>query len=99
MVETMYQNLKRCMQATQEDTRSVHFLLFPEVKQEYMDPEIERIVSRMRSVIDLGRFIREQKNLPLKTPLRELVVINPDPQFHADVMSLENYIIEVLTTL
>ena len=91
----MYQNLKKCLPETSEDTRSVHFLLFPEVKKSYFNPEIERAVSRMRSVIDLGRYIREQKNLPLKTPLRELIVINPDPQFREDVKSLEGYIIDV----
>lgn len=66
ITETMYQNLKRCLPAAKEDTRSVHFLLYPDVKKEYFDPEIERAVSRMRGVIELGRVIREQKNLALK---------------------------------
>jgi isoleucyl-tRNA synthetase len=91
----MYQNLKKCLPDSVEDTRSVHFLLFPEVKKQYFNPEVERAVSRMRSVIELGRYIREQKNLPLKTPLRELIVINPDPQFRDDVRSLEDYITDV----
>lgn len=91
----MYQNLKQCLPETTEDTRSVHFLLFPEVNKKYFNPEVERAVSRMRSVIDLGRYIREQKNLPLKTPLRELIVINPDVQYRDDIRSLEGYIIDV----
>ncbi|KAJ3276689.1 isoleucine--tRNA ligase [Borealophlyctis nickersoniae] len=96
IVETMYQNLRKCLPPSEEDTRSIHFLPFPDVKEEYFNVDIERAVSRMQTVIDLGRFIRDQKTLPLKTPCRELVIINPDPQYLADVQSLERYIIEEL---
>ena len=48
------------------DTRSVHFLSFPEVKEEYFDAEIERKVQRMQAVIDLGRNVRERNNISLK---------------------------------
>jgi isoleucyl-tRNA synthetase len=48
------------------DTRSVHFLIFPEVKEEYFDEVIERQVKRMQSVIELSRNIREKNNLSLK---------------------------------
>jgi hypothetical protein len=44
----------------------VHFLLFPEVKEEYFDPTIERQVKRMQTVIELTRNIRERNNLSLK---------------------------------
>jgi isoleucyl-tRNA synthetase len=97
MAETMYQNLRTCIpENPNEDTRSVHFLMIPTVKSHYFNPDIERAVGRMQSVIELGRYIREKKGVPLKTPLRELVVINPDPQFQADVRSLESYIKEEL---
>jgi isoleucyl-tRNA synthetase len=44
----------------------VHFLLFPDVKEEYFDPTIERQVKRMQTVIELTRNIRERNNLSLK---------------------------------
>lgn len=44
----------------------MHFLLFPDVKEEYFDPTIERQVKRMQSVIELTRNIRERNNLSLK---------------------------------
>jgi isoleucyl-tRNA synthetase len=94
MSETMYQNLKTVLPETKEDTRSVHFLLFPETKKEYFNADIERSVSRMQTVIELGRFIREQKTISLKTPVRQMIIINPDPQFHADIKSLESYVLE-----
>ncbi|CAG8685847.1 3075_t:CDS:2, partial [Acaulospora colombiana] len=64
--------------------------------EEYFDSEIERSMSRMQAVIELGRFIREKNNIGLKTPLKELVVIHPDLQYHSDVFSLQKYIIEEL---
>lgn len=96
MAETTYQNLRKFVAPTTEDTRSVHFVEFPEVKKEYFNSDVERSVGRMQSVIELGRFIRDQKNISLKTPCRELVIINPDPQFHQDIKSLESYIQEEL---
>jgi isoleucyl-tRNA synthetase len=66
MSETMYQNLSQFIPQTEEDTRSVHFLPFPEVKNAYFNADVERSVSRMQTVIELGRLIRDQKNISLK---------------------------------
>jgi len=64
----MYQSLRKYLPLSNstEDVRSVHFLSFPEVREEYFDLDIERCVSRMQSVIELGRYIREKKNIGLK---------------------------------
>lgn len=43
--------------------------MFPEVKEEYFDVEIERQVKRMQAVIDLTRNIRERHNLSLKVDM------------------------------
>ncbi|KAJ3002043.1 UNVERIFIED_CONTAM: isoleucine--tRNA ligase [Siphonaria sp. JEL0065] len=97
IAESMYQNLKTCIPETPgQDTRSVHFLDFPAVKSQYFNADIERAVSRMQSVIELGRYIREKRGLALKAPLRELIVINSDPVFQQDIRSLESYIKEEL---
>lgn len=98
LVENMYQNLKGFAPKNPNivDDRSIHFLEFPTVREEYFDPEIERAVARMQSVIELGRTVRERKNISLKTPLKELVIIHSDPQYQADVKALESYITEEL---
>ncbi|KAL0074113.1 isoleucyl-tRNA synthetase [Phycomyces blakesleeanus] len=98
LTENMYQTLKKFVPKNKNivDDRSVHFLDFPTVREEYFDPEIERAVGRMQAVIELGRTIREKKNISLKIPLKELVVIHHDPQYHADIKALENYILEEL---
>jgi isoleucyl-tRNA synthetase len=79
-----------------EDSRSVHFLQFPDVKEELFDVEIERRVGRMQRVIELARVSRERRAIGLKTPLKTLVVIHPDPVYLEDIRSLEGYITEEL---
>jgi isoleucyl-tRNA synthetase len=56
------------------DTRSVHFLSFPEVKEEYFDADIERQVQRMQAVIELTRNIRDKHTLSLKVRCQTVVV-------------------------
>lgn len=98
ITETMYQNLKLFFPKgyAAPDDRSVHFLMIPKVKEAYFDADIERAVSRMRNVIELGRYLREKNTLPLKTPLRELVIISSDEKYLEDVRSLQDYIYQEL---
>lgn len=79
-----------------EDSRSVHFLPFPEVREELFDEDVERQFKRMQAVIDLGRISRDRANRGLKIPLKTLVVIHPDQEYLDDIKSLENYIQEEL---
>jgi isoleucyl-tRNA synthetase len=79
-----------------KDTRSVHFLSFPEVREELFDPVIERRVSRMQAVIELGRVSRERRTIGLKTPLKTLIVVHAEKEYLDDVKSLEGYILAEL---
>ncbi|GAA5837845.1 hypothetical protein JCM11251_004675 [Rhodosporidiobolus azoricus] len=75
-----------------QDVRSLHFLPFPHVREAYFDPVIERQVSRLQAVIELGRTVRERMVVPLKTPLAELVVFHPEQEYLDDVKSLLTYV-------
>lgn len=79
-----------------EDPRSVHFLSFPEVREELFDKVVERQLGRMKRVIELGRVSRERRTIGLKQPLKTFIVIHPDESYLADVKSLEDYIKEEL---
>lgn len=79
-----------------EDSRSVHFLSYPELDEKLFDEAIEKAVSRMQVVIELGRNIREKKTISLKTPLKTLVILHSDQQYLNDVETLKKYIIEEL---
>ncbi|XP_003217709.2 isoleucine--tRNA ligase, cytoplasmic [Anolis carolinensis] len=99
ITELMYQNLKTlidpaCVQ--EKNTDSIHYLMLPQVREDLIDKNIESAVSRMQSVIELGRVIRDRKTIPVKYPLKEVVVIHQDPQALEDIRSLEKYILEEL---
>ena len=96
LTESMYQNLRLALPKTNEDNRSVHFLLLPQPKEEYFNDDIQRRVSLMQRVIDLGRVARERRALSLKNPLPEVIVVHKDPKVLEDIASLESYITEEL---
>ncbi|XP_053153865.1 isoleucine--tRNA ligase, cytoplasmic isoform X2 [Hemicordylus capensis] len=99
ITELMYQNLKRlidpvCIQ--EKNTESIHYLMLPQVREDLIDKNIENAVSRMQSVIELGRVIRDRKTIPVKYPLKEVVVIHQDSRALEDIRSFEKYILEEL---
>lgn len=99
LTELMYQNLKTLIDPVSvqdKDTLSIHYLMLPHVREELIDKKTESAVSRMQSVIELGRVIRDRKTIPIKYPLKEIVVIHQDQEALNEVKSLEKYIIEEL---
>lgn len=95
LTESLYQGLRPFIPVqsiSEEDTRSVHFLRFPEVKDQYLDENIERKVKRMQAVIELTRTLRDKHNVPFKTPLRELLIFHPDEHYLEDISPLQRYI-------
>jgi isoleucyl-tRNA synthetase len=65
MAENIYGRLKPFLPESmlKGHTKSVHFLLFPEVKEEFFDEAIQRKVRRMTTVVDLTRYLRDSKAL------------------------------------
>ena len=78
MTENIYQGLKGFIPEDPKagDRRSIHFLPFPEVKEEYFDEEIERKVKRMQAVIELTRNVRERHNLSLKVCIASYYILH-----------------------
>uniref|UniRef100_A0A669BB44 Isoleucine--tRNA ligase, cytoplasmic n=1 Tax=Oreochromis niloticus TaxID=8128 RepID=A0A669BB44_ORENI len=99
ITEMMYQNLRHLIDPAsveEKDNSSIHYLMLPQVRENLIDKRIEGAVSRMQSVIELGRVIRDRKTLPVKYPLKEVVVIHQDPEALKDIESLQKYILEEL---
>ncbi|KAK7282115.1 hypothetical protein RIF29_10664 [Crotalaria pallida] len=91
--ELLYQNMRK---AGNESEESIHYCSFPEEDGKGGD-QIELSVSRMMTIIDLARNIRDRHNKPLKTPLREMVVVHPDVDFLNDIDGkLREYLLEEL---
>ncbi len=94
--ENIYQRLRPHLverpTATAVDDRSVHFCSYPHVRAAYFDTDIERAFARLRAVVEAVRMLREGRNISLKTPLAELVLLSTDASFASDVKSLSAYI-------
>ncbi|XP_027556984.1 isoleucine--tRNA ligase, cytoplasmic [Neopelma chrysocephalum] len=99
ITELMYQNLKTLIDPAsvqEKNTESIHYLMLPQVREDLIDKKIESAVSCLQSVIELGRVIRDRKTIPVKYPLKEVVVIHQDPEALENIRSLEKYVLEEL---
>uniref|UniRef100_A0A8D2QH98 Isoleucine--tRNA ligase, cytoplasmic n=1 Tax=Zonotrichia albicollis TaxID=44394 RepID=A0A8D2QH98_ZONAL len=99
ITELMYQNLKTLIDPAsvqEKNTESIHYLMLPQVREDLIDKKIESAVSCLQSVIELGRVIRDRKTIPVKYPLKEVVVIHQDPEALENIKSLEKYVLEEL---
>uniref|UniRef100_H2Z863 Isoleucine--tRNA ligase, cytoplasmic n=1 Tax=Ciona savignyi TaxID=51511 RepID=H2Z863_CIOSA len=73
------------------------FFIIPHLfRESLISVKIEKAVSRMQSVIELARVIRDRKTMPTKYPLPEVVIIHKDPEYLDDVVSLSRYVTEEL---
>jgi isoleucyl-tRNA synthetase len=93
--EYIYQNLREIDPPETREDR-VHYLSFPEVCQSLKNPQIERSVSRMQEVIELGRYARDHRKLPFKTPLSQVIIYQKDTEYLEDIATLEYYILKEL---
>ncbi|KAF5283434.1 hypothetical protein FQA39_LY04810 [Lamprigera yunnana] len=93
LAEHMYQYLKKL---TNTNADSVHYLMLPAANMKLIDKNIERSVSRMQAVIELGRVLRDKNTLPIKYPLPEVIVVHQDLDYIADIKLLESYILPEL---
>eukprot|EP01026_Neomeris_dumetosa_P059265 TRINITY_DN5532_c0_g3_i2.p2 TRINITY_DN5532_c0_g3~~TRINITY_DN5532_c0_g3_i2.p2 ORF type:complete len:545 (-),score=73.61 TRINITY_DN5532_c0_g3_i2:303-1937(-) len=94
--ESMFQNMRLCMGPSAP--LSVHFCEIPAMQpEEEGDKHIQVSVERMQRVIDLARTIRERRNVPLKFPLKNLIVVHTDQEFLEDMEGeLRQYVVEEL---
>lgn len=72
---------------------SVHLQMMPKPNRAFIRTNIELAVSRMQSVIELGRVMRDRKTMPIKYPVPEVIVIQKDQQYLDDIKSLDTFIL------
>lgn len=98
LTEHMYQNLRNGISPSDEDLfqESIHFLQIPDVAHDLIDEAVELKMKRMQDVIINGRTLRDRNTLSLKTPLRELTIVDADAQMLKDCQENEMYILDEL---
>lgn len=95
LTELMYQNLKH-LYIDKASNESVHYLMLPDVQEFLIDEDVERCVSYMQTIVNVGRVARDRRTMPLKYPLPEAIVICKEQAILDQVRTLEKYILEEL---
>jgi isoleucyl-tRNA synthetase len=81
---------------------SVHLVSYPQVEAEKIDAELEAAFASVRSVVTLGRVLREKHKLKTRQPLKRVTVVSHDDaararlQKHAALVAEELNVKEVL---
>lgn len=96
LTEFMFQRLSKLLPPSEENRDSVHYQLIPNPRMHLIDETIEKAVSYMQTVIELGRVVRDRRTIPTKYPLPEIVVIHQDVEVLNDIVSLKSYVLEEL---
>lgn len=90
LTEYMYQRLRLLDDSATNG--SVHYEMMPTANMSIINVNIERAVSRMQAVVELGRVMRDRRTVPIKYPLTEVVVIHQQQEYLDDVKSLQEFI-------
>lgn len=90
LTEYMYQRL--CLLDETLKPGSVHYEMMPKAISANINLPIERAVSRMQAVVELGRVMRDRRTVPIKYPLTEVIVIHQQQEYLDDITSLKQFI-------
>ncbi|KPI90582.1 isoleucyl-tRNA synthetase putative (ILERS) [Leptomonas seymouri] len=91
VAEMLYQHIKPILPAS-EQVDSVHYLMIPADDVSFDAPELERAMSRMMNIVDLVRVLRDQMVIPIKRPVRQVVIVHPEQEYLDDVRKVVDYI-------
>ncbi|KAG8347703.1 putative isoleucyl-tRNA synthetase [Trypanosoma vivax] len=93
VAEMLYQRIKPLLPPDQQ-VGSVHYLMFPEDNLSLHDDALERAMSRMVTIVELARVLRDRMVIPMKRPVRQIVIVHPDESYLDDVRKVVTYIKE-----
>ena len=100
LTEALYQNLANALHDGNERKQiSIHYVRIPQYNQDMINLDIEEAVKRMQKIIEIGRKLRDNKKISLKTPVQEIKIIHRDPHYYESLKPILQFIHEELNTL
>ena len=95
MTEEIYQNLVRSID--KEAIESIHLCDFPEVKEEWIDKELEDDMEELLKIVVLGRAARNTANIKNRQPIGTMYIKADKEmgQFYTDIIADELNVKEV----
>ncbi|KAH9578178.1 Aminoacyl-tRNA synthetase [Trypanosoma melophagium] len=91
VAEMLYQRIKPLLPAAQQ-VDSVHYLMFPDDDSKRHDEALERAMTRMMTIVDLVRVLRDRMVVPIKRPVRQVIIVHPEQSYLDDVQKVAQYI-------
>lgn len=88
--EHIFLELKKC--GEKNSAESVHLCDYPQFDSKSIDPQLEEAVLRMQEMIILGRQRRNQTQIKVKTPLKNITAIHKSQQALDGLKKLERFI-------
>ncbi|VUZ97492.1 isoleucine--tRNA ligase, putative [Plasmodium vivax] len=80
--------------------QSVHFRMLPQVDEHYsIDYGIIELIEKMKTVILLGRVLRERRKVASKKPLKRITILHPSKEYFQNFEQIVLYIKEELNVL
>ncbi len=87
LTERIYRNI---IMPVREAPGSVHLLEYPDVDESRVNRKIESHMDTVIKVTELGRNARQQKDIKLRQPLREIVVVSQNDEVKKAVEGLSD---------
>ncbi len=94
ITEDIYRNL--VVRIDPAAPRSVHLTDYPVADQNCLDPELEKRMSLIKRVVQLGRAARNEANLKVRQPLAEMRVVISSPEERKIIEAMSYLIAEEL---
>jgi isoleucyl-tRNA synthetase len=100
LTEAMYEKLKVYL-PKDEQKMSVHMCSYPNVNEFLNDSKVERSMKRLQMVAGMVRKLRSKSTsaTSVKMPVRDVMIVNDDPEFLDDLKMLERYMCEEINAL
>ena len=98
MTEDIYQNLVRSLDKNAPE--SIHLCDFPEVKEEWIDKELEQNMDNLLKAVVMGRACRNTANIKNRQPIGKMFIKAPFElsEFYKEIIADELNVKEVVFT-
>lgn len=91
ITEEIYRTLR-----TESMPESVHLCDYPEAETWRRDPYLEKQMDATMKAVSLGRFLRTQRNLKVRQPLKRAILVSGDAEIRKMLEETEDIIAEEL---
>ncbi len=97
MTESIYQNLVRSID--KDAPESIHLCFFPEVREEWIDEDLEEKMGEVLKIVVMGRAARNSANIKNRQPIGKMYVKSlPLPDYYTQIIEDELNVKEVVFT-